>query len=113
MRREVAPAEVPTDSFPPPVLNVGFDFSGPYFSAGTRFAILLRSDSPIADAYTWYANESDTYPGGGVFGIYQGTQNSYPWDAHFRTYMAIPEPPTVVLAVVFVFGMAPFTRRLR
>jgi hypothetical protein len=98
--------------------NLTVDFSDEhlYFQAGQQFAIVLQSkEAPRYAGYAWWINlDMDTYDGGSVATFdaeYPVPLLSPTDDAHFRTFVAVPEPATLALGASAVVCLAALRRK--
>jgi hypothetical protein len=101
-----------------PAFTVSVDFSDSNIRliAGQPFAILLRADNELGYGWAGNINDLDTYPGGGVYGYRLRPEliTYKPRDAHFRTFVLVPEPGALGIAATsqfIVFARGRYARR--
>ena len=97
-------------------LSVNFSDEDLRFQAGQQFAIVLQSKlAPRYAGYAWWINlDMDTYQGGSLATFdaeYPVPLLSPTVDAHFRTFVAVPEPSTITFGSLPLLGLAAFRRR--
>jgi hypothetical protein len=99
-----------------PFFTISADFSAAnlQFNAGDRVGIALRSTSPQFGGYSWWESESNLYAGGHVSSLRLSDNLLITHgDAHFATYMLVPEPQAVmqVAACSFICFLSGRSRR--
>jgi hypothetical protein len=117
---------VPASSVPSTQGFVSFDLSAnaPSIAAGDHLAILLKTDSTSQAAFGWQITQTPSYAGGEGFftdnGSTLGSIFSDPSlvDFGFKTFVdpdagAIPEPSSLVLALILVGMFMPFRESRR
>lgn len=95
-------ASIPEASAPSYTISLDFASADLQFAAGASFSIVMRSST---DGYHWWSSSRppNAYAGGDTFHLATDTNlflhfvNS---DAHFRTYMEIPEPASCMLVAL-------------
>jgi hypothetical protein len=87
-----------------PAYTVSVDFSAAAlsFNSGDFFGIVLRSDAHHFFNYSWWVGNipEDSYPAGASWSFQYSTSlvlSHGPTDTQFATYVAVPEPSTLLL----------------
>jgi hypothetical protein len=121
-RRTVSNSTIPVlsvfDVFTP-VFSLSVDFSDTSLNVtpGNTLAIILRPNTTGSDYYNWWANVAGgpSYAGGKFFQRQTSngsiTDAGTQYDAHFRTFVLVPEPSSLALGVLAVLGLVASIQR--
>jgi hypothetical protein len=111
---EVSPLQLPLIASIPeasaPYYTISLDFASAdlQFAAGDSFSIVMRSST---NGYHWWSSSRppNAYAGGDTFHLATDTNlfiHFLSSDAHFRTYMEIPEPASSMLVALVGVALA-------
>ncbi len=96
-------------SQPRVTLSVDFSADDIATTVGGMLAIVLRCDATRHLGYSWWLTNQgvSVYPGGRAATLQNGASAPQPTfeDAHFRTFVAIPEPASAVLVAIALVAM--------